>query len=526
VLSAEPASGAGRFYVTTPIYYVNAIPHLGHSYATVNADALARWHRMRGDAVHFLTGTDEHGLKIQLAAEAQGVTPQEWSDQIAEQFAAAWRLLNISNDDFIRTTEPRHRESVQWLLQRVYDNGFVEKGTYEGLYCVGCEAYYKADELITNNDGVENCCPIHKRAVQTMTEENYFFKLSAFEDRLLAWLDATPDAVIPTGKRNEVLGFIKGGLQDFSISRSSITWGIPLPWDESHVTYVWFDALTNYLSALGLGRDNTGSAAADSANGVTQVDRWWPNVRHIVGKDILRFHCVYWPAMLMAAGIEPPSVLVHGFLLIGGEKLSKTGLVQIYPQDLCDEFGVDAVRYHLLREVPLGNDGEFSHEGMVARFNTDLANNFGNLAARVATVVAKKCDGIGPAPRADSPLAAVATACANDAAQAWTALSPSDALDATWRLIRETNSHLEDNQPWKSEPGPEVDAVMGDALEALRIIAILSNPAMPTICQALWERIGCLGLVADQRVPDALVWGGYVGGQPVVKGDVLFPRKS
>lgn len=519
MLSAEPASGAGRFYVTTPIYYVNAIPHVGHSYTTVNADALARWHRMRGDAVHFLTGTDEHGLKIQLAAEAQGVTPQEWSDDISAKFADAWRLLNISNDDFIRTTEPRHKESVQWLLQKVYDNGYVEKGSYEGLYCVGCEAYYKADELITNKDGVENCCPIHKRPVETMAEENYFFKLSAFEDRLLAWLDATPDAVIPSGKRNEVLGFIKGGLNDFSISRTSLTWGIPLPWDDKHVTYVWFDALTNYLSALGLGQ-------AGHPGGNADVETWWPHIRHFVGKDILRFHCVYWPAMLMAAGIEPPKVLVHGFLLIGGEKLSKTGFAQIYPQDLVDEFGVDAVRYHLLREVPLGNDGEFSHEGMVARFNSDLANNFGNLAARVATVVGKKCDGLGPAPRLDSPLAAVAAECVAEAVAGWDALSPSDALEATWRLIRETNAFLEANQPWKTEPGPEVDAVMGDALEALRLVAILSNPAMPTLCQTLWERIGCSGLVADQRVPDTLAWGGYVAGQVVTKGDPLFPRKS
>ncbi len=517
MLSAEPANGSGRFYVTTPIYYVNAIPHVGHSYTTVNADALARWHRMRGDAVHFLTGTDEHGLKIQQAAEAQGVAPQQWADDIAEQFKVAWELLNISNDDFIRTTEPRHKETVQWLLQRVYDNGFVEKGSYEGLYCVGCEAYYKADELITNKDGVESCCPIHKRAVESVAEENYFFKLSAFEDRLLEWLDNTPDAVVPQGKRNEVLGFIKGGLQDFSISRSTLDWGIPLPWDEKHVAYVWFDALANYISALSIGQ----AGHTDEA-----FQTWWPHVHHIVAKDILRFHCVYWPAMLMAAGLEPPRILVHGFLLIGGEKLSKTGLAQIYPKDLCDEFGVDAVRYHLLREVPLGNDAEFSHEGMVARFNSDLANNFGNLAARVATVVGKKCDGLGPAPQVDSPLAVVAAAAVADAVAGWDALSPSDALEATWRLIRETNAFLETNQPWKLDPGPEVDAVMGDALEALRIVAILSNPAMPTLCQTLWERIGCTGLVADQRVPDALAWGGYIAGQTVTKGDPLFPRKS
>ncbi len=504
----------GRLFLTTPIYYVNAIPHVGHTYTTVNCDAIARWHRLRGDDVFFLTGTDEHGLKIQRAAEEKGVTPQEWADEISGKFQEAFVLMNISNDDFIRTTEQRHRETVQWLLQKVYDNGFIVKGTYEGLYCVGCEAYYTDAELVVGREGEPACCPIHKRPVEGITEDNYFFKLSLFEDRLLAWLDATSDAVIPQGKRNEVLGFIKGGLQDFSISRTSLTWGIPIPWDPAHVTYVWFDALTNYATAIGLAHDQA------------KFDLWWPSVRHMVGKDILRFHCVYWPAMLMAAGIEPPTVLVHGFLLIGGEKLSKTGFAQIYPSDLAAEFGVDAVRYHLLREVPLGNDGEFSHEGVVARFNSDLANNFGNLAARVATVVGKKCDGVGPAPSPTSSLAAVAAQVVADTADAWGRLAPAEALESTWHLIRETNAYLETHQPWKLEPGPEVNSVMGDALEALRIVAILASPAMPTVCQDLWERLGLPGLVADQRVPDACAWGGYPGGLPVVKGDSLFPRKS
>ncbi len=512
----------GRLYITTPIYYVNAIPHVGHTYTTVNCDAIARWHRLAGDEVYFLTGTDEHGLKIQRAAEEKGVTPQEWADEISDQFRVAFELMNISNDDFIRTTEPRHAVTVQWLLQKVYDNGFIEKGTYEGLYCVGCEAYYTPEDLVPGrngelgDDGKPNCCPIHRRPVEMVVEENYFFKLSAFGDRLIEWLDATSDAVVPQGKRNEVLGFIKGGLQDFSISRTSLTWGIPLPWDPAHVTYVWFDALTNYVTAIGLGQG-------------TDDDRfttWWPAVRHMVGKDILRFHCVYWPAMLMAAGLEPPKVLVHGFLLIGGEKLSKTGFAQIYPADLVSEFGVDAVRYHLLREVPLGNDGEFSHEGVVSRFNSDLANNFGNLAARVATVVAKKCDGIGPAPSPTSTLASVAAAVVADTADAWGRLAPAEALEATWRLIRETNAYLETHAPWKSEPGPELDVVMGDALEALRIVAILTTPAMPVICQTLWERLGLPGNVGDQRVPEACAWGGYPGGLPVVKGEPLFPRKT
>lgn len=469
---------------------------------------------MLGDDVFFLTGTDEHGLKIQISAEEHGQTPIEWADEISGKFQEANRLMDISNDDFIRTTEPRHHAAVQWMLQKVYDNGFVEKGSYEGLYCVGCEAYYKQDELITNASGQSNCCPIHKRPVETMVEENYFFKLSAFEDRLLQWLDNTPDAVLPTSKRNEVLGFIKQGLQDFSISRTSLTWGIPIPWDPAHVTYVWFDALTNYATAIGLGVDEA------------RFNTWWPSVRHVIGKDILRFHCVYWPAMLMAAGLEPPTVAVHGFLLIGGEKLSKTGFAQIYPSDLVEEFGVDAVRYHLLREVPLGNDGEFSHEGMVSRFNSDLANNFGNLAARVATVVGKKCDGIGPKPLVDSPLANVAETVVRETCEAWAKFAPAEALEATWRLIRETNAFLETNAPWKSEPGPEVEAVLGSALEALRIVSLLSAAAMPTLSQTLWERLGLSGNVADQRLPDAAAWGGYPGGLPVVKGEPLFPRKT
>ena len=500
-------------FVTTPIYYVNSRPHVGHAYTTVNADVIARWHRMSGDDVFFLTGTDHHGLKVQRAAEAEGVSPQEWGDRNSQLFADAFALLDISNDDFIRTSEPRHYESVAWLLNKVRDNGYIYKGTYEGLYCVGCEAYYERTDLIDVN-GAPDCCSIHRRPVEFVTEDNYFFKLSAFEDRLLEWLAATPSAVIPDTKRNVVLGFIKGGLRDFSISRSSISWGIPLPWDSEHVTYVWFDALTNYATAVGLGRDPE------------RFDHWWPHVRHIVGKDILRFHCVYWPAMLMAAGIAPPTIAVHGFLLIGGEKLSKTGYAQIYPRDLVDEFGVDPVRYHLVREVPLGADGEFSHEGVVARYNADLANNLGNLAARVATVVGKKCDGIGPPPRLDSPLAPLATQVVAQADAAYRAFEPASALEAAWKLMRETNSFLESNAPWKAEPGPDVDAVMGDALEVLRLVAILVAPTMPTTMQVLWERLGLAGAVADAPRNSQLAWGAAGGGRPVTKGDPLFPRRQ
>jgi methionyl-tRNA synthetase len=503
-----------RFYVTTPIYYVNDAPHIGHAYTTVNADALARWHRLVGDDVFFLTGTDEHGLKVQRSAEEAGITPQQQADRNAARYQAAWRELLIEPDDFIRTTEARHRESVQALLERAKDNGFIEKGTYEGLYCVACEAYYTEDELLPSDDpDVPGLCPIHQRPVELLKEDNWFFKLSTFEQPLLDWYEAHPDAVQPDTKRNEALGLIRLGLDDISISRSSLRWGVPVPWDPEQVFYVWFDALVNYATAIGYGADDD------------RFHTWWPHVHHLIGKDILRFHCVYWPALLLAAGELPPHrIHVHGFLLVGGEKMSKTRFNQIAPADLVADFGIDGVRYHFLRDVAYGPDGEFSYEGMVARYNSDLANNYGNLLSRVATVVDKKCGGIGPAPRADSPLASVAADVVAGATASWEAVAPSVALEHTWRLIRETNALLEAAEPWKLDPGPEVEAVLGDALEALRIVAILSHPATPNASNEVWRRIGLDGSPADRRVPRDVAWGGYPGGLPVEKGAALFPR--
>jgi methionyl-tRNA synthetase len=497
------------FYLTTPIYYVNDAPHIGHAYTTVTGDAVCRWHRLLGDDVFFLTGTDEYGLKNQRAAEALGLEPQALADSNSDRFREAWRVLDIAYDDFIRTTEPRHTKAVQTFLDAVYDSGDIEQRTYEGLYCVACEAYYTEDEL--DADGK---CPIHHRPVEQMQEQNWFFKLSRYEQRLLDWYEANPGAVIPATRRNEVLGFIRQGLKDISISRSSFTWGVPLPWDPSQVAWVWFDALPNYLTAPGYGDDPA------------RFEHWWPADYHLVGKDIIRFHAVYWPAMLMAAGLEPPRcVAAHGWLLVGGEKMSKTSLNQIAPSTLVDDFGADAVRYHFLR-TPFGPDGDFSYEGMVARYNADLANNLGNLTARVATVVEKKCGGIGPAPDETSVLATVAAECYADAAAAWDRLAPSDALEATWRLIHDTNAHLEAHEPWKSEPGAAVDAVMGDALEALRIVTVLASPAVPSTAAEIWRRLGLPGSPADQRLPEAATWGGYPGGLPVAKGPSLFPRRK
>jgi methionyl-tRNA synthetase len=497
-----------RFYATTPIYYVNDEPHIGHAYTTIVGDALTRWRRSLGDDVKFLTGTDEHGLKIQQAASAAGMSPQAFADSIAPRFADAWRSLEIANDDFIRTTEPRHRAAVEALLQRCYDAGDIELDYYRGKYCVRCEAYYTDDELLPGD-----LCPIHKLPVDVLEEENYFFRLSRYTDRLLAWYDAHPGAIVPEFRGNEALGFIRSGLRDFSISRTSVSWGIPLPWDPKHVAYVWFDALTNYLSAVGFG-----DASSD-------YERWWPADVQFIGKDIIRFHCVYWPAMLLSAGIEPPRrFAVGGWLLVDSEKMSKTTGNVVKPLDLVDTVGVDGLRYYVLADTPYGNDGDFTVDGLIGRYNSDLANNLGNLVARVATVVTSKCGGVGPAASTGGPLADAAGTAVAGATAGWDAIAPSRALEAAWGLIRATNAYLEANEPWKAEPGPDVDAVLGDAVEALRIIAILVSPALPGTAQQIWERLGRDGAVTDQRVPGDVAWASAPAGRPITKGSPLFPR--
>ena len=504
----------GRFYITTPIYYANDAPHVGSAYTTVNADALARWHRLCGDDVKFLTGTDEHGQKMADAAARNGASPQEWTDQVSERFREAWSVLNISNDDFIRTTEPRHYETVQKFLSVIYENGFIHKDVYNGLYCVSCEDYYT---LEASDHGR---CPVHHSVLTEMEEENWFFRLSAFEDRLLEYYNANPGFVTPETKSNEALAFIKGGLRDISITRTSITWGVPVPWDEKHVFYVWYDALINYLTALGYGQDDD------------DVATWWPYSNHLIGKEILRFHCVWWPAMCMAAGLEPVHhVHVNGWLLVGGEKLGKTmaaegavRLSDIEPIGLTKEFGVDPLRYYLLRETVLGNDGEFSHEGVTARYNTDLANALGNLVARVSAVVGSKCAGVGPAPQSDSELRLSAMATVENAAEAWDRFAPQRALEVTWELIGATNAYLELHAPWKMEPGAEVEGVLGDALEAIRLVAILISPAMPYVAEEIWRRIGLAGSPATPPYSQCAAWGQYRAGSKVEKGDPLFPR--
>ncbi len=374
--------GRDVFYITTPIYYPNDVPHIGHAYNAVATDFIARYHRLRGEDVFHLTGTDEHGLKLQRAAEAAGLTPQVWVDDMEPKWKEVWARLDIAYDDYIRTTQARHERAVAKLLTDVYENGRddIYLGTYEGLYCVSCEAYYTPEELLEGG-----LCPIHERPVEHVVEQNYFFRLSAYADRLLAHYAEDPSRLEPETRRNEVLSLIRGGLQDFSISRTSFTWGVPLPWDSDHVCYVWFDALSNYITAAGFVDDPDRFA------------RVWPADIHLIGKDILRFHAVYWPAMLMAAGVEPPTqVWAHGFLTVGGKKMSKTNLTGIHPFELIDQFGTDSYRYYFMREMRFGEDGNFSWESMVDRHNADLANGLGNLASRVLAMIGSYFDGVVP----------------------------------------------------------------------------------------------------------------------------------
>jgi len=503
------------FYVTTPIYYPNDVPHIGHAYTTVATDFVARYHRLRGERVFFLTGTDEHGRKVPQAARDQGMDPQRFVDEMEPRWREVWELLDISYDDYIRTTEPRHERAVAKLLTAVYENGRddIYLGTYEGLYCVSCEAYYTEDELI---DGM---CPIHGRPVEAMSEENYFFRLSAYQDRLLQHYEANPGAVEPESRRNEVVSLIKGGLRDFSISRTSFAWGVPLPWDADHVCYVWFDALTNYITAAGYGDDPA------------RFERMWPADVHFIGKDILRFHAIYWPAMLMAAGVEPPrQVWAHGFLLVGGEKMSKTKLTGIHPFQLVDHFGVDAYRYYFLREIQFGQDGSFSWESMTDRYHADLANGLGNLASRVLAMVDRYFEGRVPEPSgsAGAELERVVRTRAQRYDQHMRAVALSAALAAVWEIVAAANHYLVQWAPWSLAEDParrsDLAAVLYASAEVLRVLAVLISPVMPRAAAALWAQLGIDEPLDSQRLPEAALWGGLRPGARVRRGDALFPR--
>jgi methionyl-tRNA synthetase len=526
------AIASKAFYLTTPIYYVNDAPHIGHAYASTAGDVATRWHRQRGEDVWFLTGVDEHGTKVQRAAESGGVTPQEWVDRLVE---GAWlpvlETINAANDDFLRTTEPRHKERVQRFWEAVRANGYVYDSVYEGPYCVGCEEFKLPGDLLEGQGEYEGqqVCPVHSRPVEQLQEQNWFFKLSAFQDRLIEHYEAHPDAIQPRSAYNEALSFIRTGLVDISMSRSSVSWGIPLTWDPSQVIYVWFDALLNYATAVGYGAE-PGTPEAEL------FDRVWPPDVNLVGKDILRFHAVYWPAMLMAAGLEPPrQVFAHGWLLVGGEKMSKSKLTGIAPSQIIDHFGVDAFRYYFLRAIQFGQDGSFSWEDMSARYTADLANGLGNLASRATAMVGKYCGGVLPAahdfgPAEDTIRAALAeTVASADAAIG--ALDFSVGIGAVKDFIDRVNGYVTEQEPWalaKDEANTDrLHVVLYTICESLRAIAVLYNPLMPTAMASLWQQLGAdaeLGPIAEQRIGDVARWGQLPAGARVTKGQSLFPR--
>ncbi len=514
-MSARP------FYVTTPIYYVNAEPHLGTAYTTVAADAIARYRRMTGHDVRFLTGLDEHGQKIAQAAEEHGMDPQAWVDSIAPKFTGAWEMLGITNDDFIRTTEARHTRGVQAFWQKLHDDGWLYQGHYEGWYCVPDETFWSEEQL---DDGV---CPQCGREVQHVREDNWFFRLSEFQRRLLDYYTGNPEFVQPETRRNEVVSFVEGGLKDLSISRTTFSWGVPIPFAEGHVTYVWIDALLNYITALGYGSEDPADVA--------RFERYWPADYHFVGKDIIRFHCVIWPAMLMAAGIEPPkTVFAHGFLLAKGEKMSKSKGNAQTPASLVARFGVDAYRYYFLRDVAFGQDGSISMESMVQRYNGDLANDWGNLCSRLFTMTEKYLGGVAPAApdRAlqtaeDATMRAIAGSLPESYEEHMARLDYGAALESAWELIKFANRYLENAAPWalaKEGDDARLAAVLYNALESVRIAALFTAPVMPGTSAEVWHRLG-LGDIGDVTdIMAAAEWGGLPAGSPVTKGDALFPR--
>ncbi len=509
------------FYLTTPIYYVNDAPHIGHAYTTVAGDVLTRWHRQRGESVWFLTGTDEHGQKVMRTAEANGVAPQAWADKLVEDaWKPNWRALNIANDDFIRTTEDRHMNRVQTFLTSLKDKGYIYQGDFEGPYCVGCEEFKLPGDLLEGN-----LCPIHSKPVENVKETNWFFKLSEFTDRLLDHYKKNPEACQPESARNEVVAFLEGGVRDLSISRSTFDWGVPVPWDTDQVVYVWFDALLNYATAVGL------TDAPDSEGG-KKFAQTWPADVHLVGKDILRFHAVIWPAMLMAADLEvPKKVFAHGWLLVGGEKMSKSKLTGIAPADITDHFGVDAFRYYFLRAIPFGSDGSFSWEDMSARYTSELANDFGNLASRLAAMVEKYCGGVLPAVAQDADLSASLKATVATADSAMEALDFQGGINAIMDYCKQVNGFVTIKEPWILAKDPANQQILEDVLyntaESLRALAVLLHPVMPATTEILWESLGAkatLGEIGAQKVSEIATWGQLPQGATVTKTPVLFPR--
>src|SRR3979411_644920 len=505
-----------KFYITTPIYYVNARPHIGHAYTTIACDTIARRQRMLGADTFFLTGTDEHGQKIERAAQAAGKTPQQYADEISAEFRKLWQRMGISNDDFIRTTEDRHKKRVQELFRRIRDHGYIYKGTYTGQYCV-------SDELYVDSVEPGAPCPNCGRPTETVQEENYFFHLSAFQDQLLK-LYANPDFIRPETRRNEVLSFVRSGLRDLSISRSTFSWGIPVPDDPKHVIYVWLDALANYITALGYGSNDT-----------TKFDKYWPSVVHMIGKEILRFHCVYWPAFLLAAGLPlPKGIVAHGWLLFEESKMSKSRGNIVRAETIVDVLGADALRYFLLREVVFGQDGSFSFDALVQRYNSDLANGLGNLASRTLTMITRYFKGEVPYPShtahtpADAAIADAAKKVIADYGTLFDQFQFSRALEAAWALVAMVDKYIVENEPWALDEQKDegsrarLATVLYTSAEALRIVTALPHPVMPDATTKIWAQLG-LGDIKKFDLTN-LQWGQLHLGTKIGEVQAVFPR--
>jgi len=502
------------FYVTTPIYYVNDVPHIGHAYTTIAADFLARFARMKGLDTFFLTGTDEHGQKVEKAAAASNQSPQEFVDRVGGHYLALWEKLGISNDGFIRTTEERHKMAATALWKTVAEKGDIYLGEYEDWYCTPCESFWTEKQL------VDMKCPDCGRAVEKLKEQSYFFALSKYGQPLLDHIEKNPGFIKPDYRRNEVVNFLKDGLRDLSVSRTSFSWGIPVPGDEKHVMYVWFDALTNYLTAAGYPSD------------AERRERYWPADLHIMGKDILRFHAIYWPAFLMSAGLPLPSrVFAHGWWTVDGQKMSKSKGNVVDPGEIAGKYGVDAFRYFLLREVPFGADGDFSEKALVGRMNADLANDIGNLLSRSVTMIEKYREGVVPsfAPSAEREelegrVKFLFRELPGQFEKAVDDLNFHEALSKVWAVVKELNAYVDKTAPWKEKDDSTLSTVLATLAEGLRILAVYAYPVMPDSGQKIWASLGLDGKIGEAGFDEAVLWGSTLAGVKTRKMPPLFPR--